>query len=1049
MTLEGKKTWWLRLRAKLYDSWKLQGDVEDLWDELAKLGLGLRCCLLSMVSRLKQGTKGRRCLIYGKEMELRFEKKHGWKIKFNGRENARFDKKLVKCFNCKQMGHFSRECRAQGVKNSNNYQKYKSKKAGKDGSDLKAMVVVDDADSEGEVVSADDVIPAAVSISTGPIFAAAVSPQSETEFALMGLSTEAHKHAVKSLEKQIKCHQTNQLAYEEKIRVLSYELEEKSNIIEYRQKLIDQATQEKQDLITKLDNELANQAKWNNSGKNLYKLIDSSMSVRTKRGLGLDKYIGEGELGIDDSVFSIFHTNSDDLEGQPIYNSYLHLIKDCDIHEQQLVKSHAEGKGILGSRPTGKPVNPNRPKSVFAGQPNLVSAGQSNPVSTGQPNPISAGNKDKLEDFEHFDGGEVTFGGSTCKISGKGTIKTKTLNFENVLYVKELQHFNLISVSQIYDQTHRVLFTENECMVLSKDFPLPDPSMVILSIPRKYNLYTFCLNELAPQGPLTCLIAKSSQNESTLWHRRLGHVNFRNMNKLNFVGLRGFNGTIAMPELRNKMELLKEKNQTLIEAVRTMLADSFLPTIFWTEAVATACYVLNWVLVTKPHAKTPYELLTGDKPSISYLKPFGCHVTILNTWTGQAWMFDIDYLTDSLNYSRVSRTNLTAGSQSENPSNVDNLDEFKELQSLQRQEHTGKEEADRLGLAFPSLNPILGVGSATVGSSVSAGSTPPVSASSTPLLSLCASPISANRHFIFADKSHVPVARLPVSAGRSTSAGRPTDSADIHDGLTIFDCLKSGIFTSSSYDKDFSGPDANNLESSFVVSSLITKRIHTIHPTSQLIGDINSHVQTRSQVWILVTLPKGKRAIGTKRIMKNKRDARGIVCRNKARLVAQGHKQEEGIDYTDVFAPVTLFIKKNSKDIMLVQVYVDDIIFGSTRKDWLIKDQMGFYSSKEIREKNVPDSLISVHLYRSMIGCLMYLTATRLDIMFVVCAGARYQVTPKTSNLLSVKRIFKYLTAYPKVGLCYPCDSPFDLEAFSDSDYDGAHGDRKSTTGGC
>nr|GEZ07409.1 ribonuclease H-like domain-containing protein [Tanacetum cinerariifolium] len=147
-------------------------------------------------------------------------------------------------------------------------------------------------------------------------------------------------------------------------------------------------------------------------------------------------------------------------------------------------------------------------------------------------NKLVKGNKDKLEDFEDFDGGEVIFGGSTRKISGKGTIKTKNLNFENVLYVKELQHFNLISVSQIRDQAHRVLFTENECLVLSKDFPLLDHSMVILSIPRKHNLYTFSLDELAPKGHLTCLIAKALQNESTLWHRRLGHVNFRNMNKL-------------------------------------------------------------------------------------------------------------------------------------------------------------------------------------------------------------------------------------------------------------------------------------------------------------------------------------------------------------------------------------------------------------------------------------------------------------------------------------------------------------------------------------
>nr|GFB83621.1 hypothetical protein [Tanacetum cinerariifolium] len=247
--------------------------------------------------------------------------------------------------------------------------------------------------------------------------------------------------------------------------------------------------------------------------------------------------------------------------------------------------------------------------------------------------------------------------------------------------------------------------------------------------------------------------------------------------------------------------------------------------------------------------------------------------------TGQAWMFDIDYLTDSLNYSRVSSTNLTAG----------------------------KEEADRLGLAFPSLNPILGVGTTSIGSFISAGSTPPVSAGSTPLMSLCASPISADRHSISAGKSHVSADRPTGSAGRHVPAGRilrkftasasserfprasSVENSNIHDGLKIFDCPKSGIFTSSSYDEEFSGPDANNLESSLAVSSTITKRIHTIHPTSQALADPDrveamqaKMQQFRNQkVWVLVTLPDGKRATGTKWILKNKMDARGIVCRNK------------------------------------------------------------------------------------------------------------------------------------------------------------------------
>ncbi|GJZ02471.1 hypothetical protein Tco_0520432 [Tanacetum coccineum] len=99
------------------------------------------------------------------------------------------------------------------------------------------------------------------------------------------------------------------------------------------------------------------------------------------------------------------------------------------------------------------------------------------------------------------------------------------------------------------------------------------------------------------------------------------------------------------------------------------------------------------------------------------------------------------------------------------------------------------------------------------------------------------------------------------------------------------------------------------------------------------------------------------------------------------------------------------------------------------------------------KDKEAED--VNVHLYRSMIGSLMYLTASRPDIMFAVCACARFQVTPKTSHLHAVKRIFRYLKGQPKLGLWYPRDSPFDLEAFSDSDYARASLTENPTTGGC
>ncbi|GJT45509.1 hypothetical protein Tco_0954224 [Tanacetum coccineum] len=123
-----------------------------------------------------------------------------------------------------------------------------------------------------------------------------------------------------------------------------------------------------------------------------------------------------------------------------------------------------------------------------------------------------------------------------------------------------------------------------------------------------------------------------------------------------------------------------------------------------------------------------------------------------------------------------------------------------------------------------------------------------------------------------------------------------------------------------------------------------------------------------------------------------------------------------------------------------------------------IQNQLLDYGSQDCKHTNgtqkpmLNDEIgeeVDVHMYRSMIGSLMYLTSSKPDIMFAVCACARYQVNPKVSHLHAVKRIFRYLKGQTKLGLWYPKDSPFDLVAYTDSDYAGASLDRKSTTGGC
>ncbi|GKF08756.1 ribonuclease H-like domain-containing protein [Tanacetum coccineum] len=139
-------------------------------------------------------------------------------------------------------------------------------------------------------------------------------------------------------------------------------------------------------------------------------------------------------------------------------------------------------------------------------------------------------NMSYLTNYEEIVGGYVAFGGNPKggKITGKGTIKTGNLDFENVYFMRELK-FNLFSVSQMCDKKNSVLFNDTECIVLSLNFKLIDESQVLLRVPKKNNMYSVDLKNIVPKGGLTCLFAKATSDESKLWHRRLGHLNFKTM----------------------------------------------------------------------------------------------------------------------------------------------------------------------------------------------------------------------------------------------------------------------------------------------------------------------------------------------------------------------------------------------------------------------------------------------------------------------------------------------------------------------------------------
>nr|GEV14949.1 ribonuclease H-like domain-containing protein [Tanacetum cinerariifolium] len=142
-------------------------------------------------------------------------------------------------------------------------------------------------------------------------------------------------------------------------------------------------------------------------------------------------------------------------------------------------------------------------------------------------------NMSYLSDFEKINGGYVAFGGNPKggRISGKGKSSTRKLDFDDVYFVKELK-FNLFSVSQMCDKKNNVLFTDTECLILSPEFKLSNENQVLLRVLRENNMYNVDLKHIVPSGDLTCLFAKETLDESTLWHRRLGHINFKTMNKL-------------------------------------------------------------------------------------------------------------------------------------------------------------------------------------------------------------------------------------------------------------------------------------------------------------------------------------------------------------------------------------------------------------------------------------------------------------------------------------------------------------------------------------
>ncbi|GKA77078.1 putative ribonuclease H-like domain-containing protein [Tanacetum coccineum] len=712
----------------------------------------------------------------------RFIKRTGRKLDING-QRIRFDRSKVECYNCHKNGHFVRECRAP--RNQENR-----------GRENGRRTVIVETPTENALIAQDGI--------GGYDWSYQAEEEHLTNFALMAYTSSgsssnsdfevdscsktcvkayatlkeqydslnsdynksqfnlvSYKAGLESVEARLAHYKKNKVVFEESINVLKLEVILRDNaLVEYKKKL-EKAEKERDELKLTLE-------KFQNSSKSLNNLLESQVSDKFKTGLGynaasstaaspaVESFVNSSEMNFipskpdlmfmdeiveSENVDVITVITPSDVKKVETNHESADIKNKGDAVEPKTVRKNSFRSPIIEDWnsdddsevefiPNVKTVRPSTEKIKFVksaretiekGNPQQKEYKEKGVFNSGCSRHM-IGNKCYITKYEDYDGGFVSFKNGKGRISSKGKIKSGTLVFDNVYFCKELKY---------------TLF-------------------ILLRVPRKDNIYSVDLKSVVPTKGLTCLFAKATIDESNLWHRRLGHINFKNINKLvrgnlvrglpskvfenehsciacqkgkehkasckaklvnsinkplhmlhmdlfgpinvkslmkksyclvviddfsrfswvfflatkdetsgilktfiteienqldhkvkviksdngtefknsvmnQFYKMKGIKREFSVARTPHQNGVAERKNRTLIEAVRTMLVESKLPTTFWAEAVNTACYVLNMVLVIKHNSKTPYELIRRRTPLIDFMKPFGCPVSILNT----------------------------------------------------------------------------------------------------------------------------------------------------------------------------------------------------------------------------------------------------------------------------------------------------------------------------------------------------------------------------------------------------------------------------------
>nr|GEW84303.1 retrovirus-related Pol polyprotein from transposon TNT 1-94 [Tanacetum cinerariifolium] len=685
--------------------------------------------------------------------------------------------------------------------------------------------------------------------------------------------------------------------------------------------------------------------------------------------------------------------------------------------------------------------------------------------------------------------GTVRFGNDhVAAILGFGDLQCGNILITRVYLVERLGH-NLFLVGQFCDLDLEVAFRRNACFVRNLE------GVDLLKGDWSTNLYIINLHEMASASPI-CLMVRASSTKSWLWHRRLSHLNFDTINDLARNDL-----VSGLPKFKYHKEHLspsceqgKRKRASYPpKPVPNSRQRLHLLHMDLCGPMRNASINGKRSIIHRRFNKIPYELINDRKPDISFLHVFGalCYPKNDREDIGKLGAkgdigFFIGYSVDSYAYTIYNRRTKKI---------IETMNvSFDQLSAMAFEQRSSKPELHSMTSGQISSGLDLTYAPSTITSQ---------------------QPTEGELDLLFKVIYDDYIGGQPSATARTTK-DYPLEQVIGEPSLPVLT-------------RNHLRYDGDMCMYALSVSTMEPKNVKEAMTDPTWIDSMQEELLQfkRLDVWVLVPAPDNISPFTLKLLFKNKHDEEQTVIRNKSRLVVRGYRQAEGIDFKESFALVarmeairiflahaahksfmnhffkgtidpTLFIRRFHDDILVVQVYVDDIIFGSTHPRYIqlffdlvksrlelsMKREMTFFlglqvnqspygifinqskymseilkkyrmescdpigTPMEIKDKLDLDpngTLVDVTKYHSLIGALMYLTSSRPDIVHATCLCARYQAKPTEKHLKEVKRIFRYLRGTINTGLWYSKDSGFKLTGFSDVDYAGCKDTFKST----